>query len=120
MFDAKQHQINVFKQETKENFDNCAINHQVNNARHLENQETFKNNMHERDDLADKCHKLDERITNAKEILDEKIEDKYQRLVEFLDSTEKSLTQGIEKANKDIDRLKFELVEVLDSKQENM
>jgi len=37
-----------------------------------------------------------------------------------LDSTEKSLAGGIEKANKDIDRLKFELVEVLDSKQENM
>jgi len=76
--------------------------------------------MHERDDLADKCHKLDERVTTTKEILDEKIEDKYQRLVEFLDSTEKSLAGGIEKANKDIDRLKFELVEVLDSKQENM
>jgi len=76
--------------------------------------------MHERDDLADKGLKLDERITNTKEILDEKIEDKYQRMVEFLDSTEKQLSAGIEKANKDIDRLKFELVEVLDAKSENM
>ena len=31
VFENKQHQINVFKQETKENFDNCATNHQVNN-----------------------------------------------------------------------------------------
>ena len=33
--------------------------------------------MLERDDLADKCNKLDERVTTTKEILDEKIEDKY-------------------------------------------
>ena len=41
----------------------------------MDNQETFKNNMHERDDLADKIHKLDERATNIKETLDDKMED---------------------------------------------
>ena len=76
--------------------------------------------MHERDDLADKCQKLDERISNTKEILDEKIEDKYQRNVEALERESNLLNTGIEKANKDIDRLKFELVEVLDAKSENM
>ena len=52
----------------------------------MDNQETFKNNMHERDDLADKIHKLDERATNIKELLDEKIDDQKQILLEQLDN----------------------------------
>ena len=70
--------------------------------------------MHERDDLADKIHKLDERATNIKETLDDKMEDQKQILLEQLDNQEKNLSSGIEKANKDIDRIKFELVEVMD------
>lgn len=114
--DHKQDQINACKKEYRENFAICEDNHRINNQRHLDNQETFKNNMNERDDLADKIHKLDERATNIKEVLDDKIEDQKQILLEQLDNQEKSLSQGIDKANKDIDRLKFELVEVMDAK----
>ena len=41
-FDSKQHQIDTFKKNTGENFDQCADNQRVAVQRHLENQETFK------------------------------------------------------------------------------
>ena len=42
--------------------------------------------MHERDDLADKIAKLDERASGIKEMLDEKIDDQKQILLEMLES----------------------------------
>ena len=73
--------------------------------------------MYERDDLADKIHKLDVRQTTIKEVIEESIENQKIVFNEQLDNQEKNLQMGIDKANKDIDRLKFELVEVMDTKQ---
>ena len=73
--------------------------------------------MYERDDLADKIHKLDVRQTTIKEVIEESIENQKIDFNEQLDNQEKNLQMGIDKANKDIDRLKFELVEVMDTKQ---
>ena len=48
------------------------------------------------------------------------MDDQKQILLEQLDSVEKSLTVSIDKANKDIDRLRHELVGVVDQRVENM
>jgi hypothetical protein len=58
--------------------------------------------------------KLDEKVTRQKNSLEVMINDKSERMRENLETTTKMLSMAVEKSAKDLERLKFDLHELVE------
>ncbi len=68
----------------------------------------------EREELSERINKLDEKTTRSKTMLETLVNEKSDRLRETLDNTSKLLTSQVEKSAKDLERLKFDLYELVE------
>jgi dynactin complex subunit len=84
------------------------------NSRYEEIKETFRNNEIERDDLSSRIGKLDEKVRVTKQNVEIMVSERMERMKEQLDTTTKVLTLQVEKSAKDLERLKFDLNEMVE------
>jgi hypothetical protein len=68
----------------------------------------------EREELSERINKLDEKTTRSKTMLETLVNEKSDRLRETLENTSKLLTSQVEKSAKDLERLKFDLYELVE------
>ena len=68
----------------------------------------------EREELSERINKLDEKTTRSKTMLETLVNEKSDRLRETLDNTSKLLTSQVDKSAKDLERLKFDLYELVE------
>jgi len=90
------------------------------NSRYEEIKETFRNNEIERDDLSSRIGKLDEKVRVTKQNVEIMVSERMERMKEQLDTTTKVLTLQVEKSAKDLERLKFDLNEMVEQKTDLM
>lgn len=84
------------------------------NGRIEDIKETLKANQVEREELSDRINKLDEKTGRAKTTLETLITEKSDRLRDTLNTTSLMLTAQVEKSAKDLERLKYDLHELVE------
>lgn len=119
-FDNDDERFKSFKYSCELEFEHAEKEFKKNDRRDDNNQKTFSENEQERDDLAERCTKLEERLSETKLYLEDRMDDKIHMMTDHVDVVEKHLTLQIEKANKEIDRLKFDMIDLLDQRHEQM
>lgn len=72
------------------------------------------------EDVETNCDEIREIIERSTTKLTQTIEDKSQRIITSAENSEAHLNLQIEKANREIERLKYELTEQLENKQLQM
>ena len=95
-------------------------NQNKNEDRYVEIKDILSSNKEERQELAKRQYNLENKVSDVQDSLQEEINNNFTRLWGFTEDVEKQLTATLETQKKIILNMKFELVEVLDTKQQNM
>ena len=112
--------IDNFRQDFNEEAGVNQLDRERNDARYEEIKDLINENDLQHGEMNRRHDSLMKRVEEVNNTLDDKLDDKTQRLYGFIEGTEKHLALQVETLQKNIDNIKFELVEVLDQKQENM
>lgn len=81
---------------------------------------TLKQNQVEREELSERINKLDEKTTRFKILNENLINEKSDRMRETLETTVKMLTTQVEKSAKDLERIKYDLHELVEQRTDAM
>lgn len=116
----EENRLDVFKGEAKVNFNRFEKYNAVQDSRYQEIKAIFKSNHEDRLQIHKRVDTLDKRVTDTSDKINEKMDQNYARLWNFTEEVEQHMNVTLETQRKTIQNVKFELVEILDNKHENM
>jgi len=91
-FEADDERFAKFEKKMEGEMSRCDEQFKINDIREEETQRVLNMNELERDDLADRCLKMEERLSEAKQTLELRIDDRNQRTTDHVEVVEKHLT----------------------------
>lgn len=104
----------------KELDDLCHVQFKKNDSRYEETQTTFQLNMQERERLAQRQDRQEANLIQTQEDFESRLKDRFERTNELIYNIDKEFQDSLSKVSERLDNVKYELVEVLNQRQEAM